>query len=713
MKTFSIILLILAFSLFSTTGAETILPHTGLSISTSFAVKGMLDAWDTPAVVCSTETGCADVIFVIDTSGSMSDKIDELYTEIQEFAYNLEAEGYDGAFGLVTFVDEANLPVGDTLFSDPDAFSDVVAELNGAEGGFEHPIDASYVAIDTFFLPSPDTCKKVIICITDETEEDSDHSLSELINIATMGDSVRIYLVSPSGHPMEPATDATGGRWFDIETTSLDEVLDAVADDIAEFTAVTITIHNNTGSDVSDMTVEINPFSCIDLDNPADSIQNTGPVSAGDSVIVNWAIDEVEDCSGCDDCFQITINAGSNADTIIGCLFVENCDCPGINATVIEPRHCGHYSACDEIVFQFDGCFPVDPNTIVVYVGGSYIYYPDPQLTYNPADQTLTFHPSTPWAEGATVDFWIEDAQDITGCQLRYSQHCSIIVDTTPPIVDIISGFSPSCGATIEESDNISFSASAYDEGAGVAGFMPIYAEITSPSWDPVSIIALPGFGLVTIILTDGVGWPVPCNGDTTWSGIDGIPFAGFHGYSVLCTDLSFLAPDCDCGDEEYFFDFDVNAGEIRNYYSPIIPSQYTICFFISDAVDEADCGPNTDSICCTYYFEGCPPAIVEVGCPYPDCFQFSSCNPQPVSFAISDTSGRTIDHSRTFFTIINWHRSTGTSDTSHISGTDPAVSWSADTATVNWSTISDGDSVVITIDSLFTTDGCRTIPGH
>ena len=84
------IVLLVAISLFAGVWAQIHLPKTGLTISySSVGIKGILDDWwYTEAVVCSTETGCVDVIFVVDTSGSMSDKISELYTEIGEFAYS-------------------------------------------------------------------------------------------------------------------------------------------------------------------------------------------------------------------------------------------------------------------------------------------------------------------------------------------------------------------------------------------------------------------------------------------------------------------------------------------------------------------------------------------------------------------------------------------------------------------------------------------------
>ena len=807
--------------------AQIYLPNTKLTITSNVGTKGALDDWwYTEAVICSTETGCADVIFVVDTSGSMSGKIGELYTQIGEFAYNLESEGYDGDYGIVTFVDDPNFPAGDTLFTDADQFSDFMSGLNGAEGGFEAPIDASYAAITSYSVNWRDTCDHILIVLTDETEEDSDaHTLSDLISLAT-SDSVAIYLVSPSGHPMEPACSATGGQWFDIESTSMNEVLDAVADDIAEFTAITIILNNTSGGDLTDVEIELNPFPCIEFDNPADSIQHTGPISAGASDTINWEIDEVPNCHGCDDCFWIEITSGALSDSVEGCLFVENCDCPGINATVIQPRHCGRYTACDEVVFQFEGCLPVDTNSIVVYMDGEYINYPDPRLSFNPADQTLTYTASPPFADGATVEFYISDATDISGCQLRYSQHCSVIIDKSPPQFDSGPNWSPACETTIDDATVIHFDACVHDEGVGMTPFDAsgdldesallsifdaIYLEINGgllPSG------GLPGLGFsMTQMSAHPSGFPPTCVCDTiidsTMTFSDGFPLANFHITRINCNTTAIWPcseSDCpDCGDCDWQVQFDVPAGDIRSLVGD--PVELELCFHFKDLITEQDCGPNDTVICCTYYFGACDtmtpfslispsngyvadcsldvnlqwqvpsgsnpiyydvfangsliaddisannydvgtisnfsdtnliynwtviaynpcdtettstwiftigpcckPALTSIGCPYPNCYSFTSCNPQPVSFIISDTTGQTINHSRTYFTIRVYH-SGGGSDTYSITGDSPAITWSGDTAEIDWTSISDGDSVVITLDSLFTDEGCRTVP--
>ena len=811
--------------------SQVYLPHTKLTLTYSnVGVKGVLDDWwYTQSVVCSTQTGCVNVIFVVDTSGSMSDKIGELYTEIGEFAYNLESEGYDGSYGIVTFVDEPNFPAGDTFFTDPDQFSDFMADLNGAEGGLEAPIDASYEAINRYGAHwTSDTCKRVLIALTDETEEESSHPLSDLISLAE-SESVAIYLVSPSGHPMEPACGATGGQWFDIESTSLDEVLDAVADDIAEFTAITIVLNNTSGYDLSDVAVQLHPLGCIDMDNPADSIQHTGPMPAGGSDTITWQITEVPNCHGCEDCFWITVTADTMSDSLQGCLFVENCDCPGINANVIQPRHCGRYSACDQIVFQFDGCFPVNPNSIVIYVGGEYISYPDPRLSFNPSDQTLTYIPSTPFSDGATIEFYVSDAEDITGCQLRYSQHCSVTIDKSPPQFDSGPEWSPACGSTIDDGTIIHFAACVHDAGVGMTPFdsndsltdesalasifNSIYLTINGGLLPAGGVPGL-GYDFVWQSATPS-GFPPSCSCDTVTHSstifYDGFPFNNFHIIRRSCrTDAVWPCTESDCpacSECDWQVQFDVYADDIRSLVGD--PVELELCFHFQDLITEQDCGPNDTVVCCTYYFSGvscdtlsglspaspyndfsadcslgvfvwhqpagstpiyydfylndslvagdltdttynlspplmnftditqtytwfvvarnpcdtdtsavwrfaiqpcCKPAVVQPGCPAPECFSFSSCEPQQVRFAIYDTTGQTIDISRTYFTVYVYHAGGGV-DTYHITGSDSHLSWSGDTVSVYWSPVADGDSVVILIDSVYTTDGCRTIP--
>jgi len=816
--------------LLAITAGQVFLPNTRLTISSNLGLRGVMDDWwYTESVICSTETGCADVIFVVDTSGSMSDKISELYTEIGEFGYNIEAQGYDASFGIVTFVDNANFPYGTTLFPDPNVFADAMGDLSGAEGGWEKPVEASTEAINGYSPTWNDTCKHILIVLTDETESDGGNAA--LIALCA-SESVIVYLVSPSGHPMEPVCAATGGQWFDIESVSLDEVLDAVADDIAEYTHVTVIITNTSGGDLDDIEIALHPMPCITLDAPDSAIQNTGPLADGASDTIVWPITEVANCHGCGDCFWISVTADALMDSIQGCLFIENCDCPGINVNVIVPRRCGNYTACEVIVFQFEGCLPVEPTSIVLNIGGTLYYYPD-RMVYNPSNQTLTFTPPTPFPEDVEFDFWVQDAHDISGCGLRYSQHCSMIIDRSPPFFDDAPTWSPACGSILTDDDSIHFSACVHDEGVGMTPidgslmldeiddlfsiFFAMYLELngsilgSDSLFDLPGIPGLPGLGYDVIVLSNEVIIFPPaayCDTivDSSGTFYEGIPWPGFIIYRMICDntlDLLGLCPDCsDC---DWRVEFHARAGDIRSQL--LNPDYLEFCFHFTDMIEESECGPNDTAVCCTYYFGTCEPpsavillspndgitaicsmdvvlewlapatgsnpifynvyvdgiavaesisevsfnvgeyynytdttethtwfvvafnpcgedtsdiwtfdiesccveALAEIGCPHPICYAFSSCDPQPVSFIVRDPYGTAIDHTQTYFTIDVFHI-LGGSDTYNITGADGATAWAGDTATILWHTYIDGDSVVISIDSTFTTTGCKTV---
>ncbi len=107
-----------------------------------------------------------------------------------------------------------------------------------------------------------------------------------------------------------------------------------------------------------------------------------------------------------------------------------------------------------------------------------------------------------------------------------------------------------------------------------------------------------------------------------------------------------------------------------------------------------------------------CPPAVVWVECPYP-CWSYSSCGDQVVIFGVHDTTGVEIDTNRVWVTSIVFHPDL-TADTVHLCEPTPLMEFSSlsDSVTVTVrGSFSDGDSVIITLDSLYNIDGCLTIP--
>ncbi len=146
---------------------------------------------------------------------------------------------------------------------------------------------------------------------------------------------------------------------------------------------------------------------------------------------------------------------------------------------------------------------------------------------------------------------------------------------------------------------------------------------------------------------------------------------------------------------------------------NPTIPSATTenSGIYTLIVVDTNGCSDTAYTDVRVYTCE-CPPAVVWVECPYP-CWNYSSCSDQIVVFGIQDTSGYAIDTMRVWVTSMVFH-SDMSSDTLRLNEPTPLLDFSAmsDSITVTvYGTWGDGDSVVISLDSLYNENDCLTIP--
>ncbi len=132
--------------------------------------------------------------------------------------------------------------------------------------------------------------------------------------------------------------------------------------------------------------------------------------------------------------------------------------------------------------------------------------------------------------------------------------------------------------------------------------------------------------------------------------------------------------------------------------------------WFYIQVVDSAACGA-VDSVLVIYYCP-CVPAVTWIICPLP-CWSFTSCDNQVIIFGIQDTMGILIDTTRVWFTRIVNHPG-GTADTTSILSSSPDVFFSSLSDSISatvFGMYADGDSVVITLDSLYNSNNCITIP--
>jgi len=131
------------------------------------------------------------------------------------------------------------------------------------------------------------------------------------------------------------------------------------------------------------------------------------------------------------------------------------------------------------------------------------------------------------------------------------------------------------------------------------------------------------------------------------------------------------------------------------------------ICISATDTTDY--CEDNILDTCFTIYIEPCPPADAWVICPLP-CESFSSCSTQVMIFGFRDSMGGRIDTMRVYFTIRVVNRTAGTDSSYILSEPTDFIEFTDDTIATVWGNWSDRDSVIISLDSLYTTSGCLTV---
>ena len=130
-----------------------------------------------------TKAGAADIVFVIDRSGSMSSTIDTVRNNINEFARNLAKDGVAARFGLATFSDEVYGRIGgladegtiltkfnESYFtSDPAELEKALAGIKIADGGdlAETSTPALTQIVSTYDWSKSPKNKKFVVLLTD------------------------------------------------------------------------------------------------------------------------------------------------------------------------------------------------------------------------------------------------------------------------------------------------------------------------------------------------------------------------------------------------------------------------------------------------------------------------------------------------------------------------------------------------------------------
>lgn len=201
-----------------------------------------------------TGTAKADIVFVFDSTGSMSDEIEDLRQNILAFTTELENSNIDFNLGLVVFGDYVEGIYGMT--TDANEFRSYVQAVGIGSGGTENPLEAIQTAT-TLNLRADS--ERMFVLATDETYTVVNVTLQQAIDaVAQANVKVHAATLPELNADFAPLVTGSGGSFFDI-TASFASVLDDLSAEILNRYAITCDsprpVRDNTTRDV---TVQVN-----------------------------------------------------------------------------------------------------------------------------------------------------------------------------------------------------------------------------------------------------------------------------------------------------------------------------------------------------------------------------------------------------------------------------------------------------------------------
>lgn len=178
----------------------------------------------------------ADVVFIMDNSGSMGEEISAVSDNVFNFVNALSVSRVDFALGLCRFggyENNGNPIVEDNgiLTTDADHFKNTVWQRNYANGGKEPGYYALAQSAAGFsFRPG---AQKIFIIITDETPDQGGATLAQTLALL-QSNAVTLFALTEASlfGLFEPLTTATNGKYFDIYSP-FDQILQHITSQVS------------------------------------------------------------------------------------------------------------------------------------------------------------------------------------------------------------------------------------------------------------------------------------------------------------------------------------------------------------------------------------------------------------------------------------------------------------------------------------------------
>ncbi len=188
----------------------------------------------------------ADVVFLVDNTGSMGGEIDQVQNNIISFTESLESYEVDFSLGLVTYKDNVSTYFGGTLTENVDEFQEEVAGLSATGGGSgpENGLGALQVGLSSIsFRPGS---QKVFVLITDATSHTppppyADSPDPEPLSLEDINESMNEAGVTTYAAAIDDPvykgegsiTSATEGNFFFV-TEPFDSILDDIGEEVSD-----------------------------------------------------------------------------------------------------------------------------------------------------------------------------------------------------------------------------------------------------------------------------------------------------------------------------------------------------------------------------------------------------------------------------------------------------------------------------------------------
>ncbi len=171
----------------------------------------------------------ADIVFVLDVTGSMGGEIDNVKNNLIEFADSLSARGIDYRLGMVTFLD-----VIENIYpftKDVQYFKSLV-DQQYAHGGDDEPENSLQGLLEATKFPFRENCNRVVIWITDATYHENDTFTpltKDVVINALLAKGMIVHAIGPTNDKSgyyDPIIIPTGGNFYDIYGNFRDILLD-------------------------------------------------------------------------------------------------------------------------------------------------------------------------------------------------------------------------------------------------------------------------------------------------------------------------------------------------------------------------------------------------------------------------------------------------------------------------------------------------------